>query len=146
MSQRYDAPGVGARTFNNLIWWLAERGVSIQGSTAVRVRGRSSGQLRGVVVNLLEIGGRRYLVSPRGDTQWARNARVAGEVEMGPKHRSHSRRIVEVADDAKPDLLKPYVDRWYWQVKGHIGGLTPASSRDEMRAAAPSIPVFEVVC
>lgn len=92
-----------------VVRWIAERGVSIQGSTAVRVRGRSSGQLRGVVVNLLEFDGRRYLVSPRGDTQWARNARVAGEVEMGPKNRPHARRIVEVADDAKPDLLKPSV-------------------------------------
>lgn len=145
MSQRYDVPGLGARTFNGLIRRFADVGVSIQGSTAVRVRGRSSGQLRGVVVNLLEIDGRRYLISPRGNTQWARNARAAGEVEMGPKRRSQVHRIVELSDDAKPDLLKPYLDRWYWQVKGHIGGLTPDSGRDEMRAVAPSIPVFEVV-
>lgn len=145
MSQRYDVPGIGARTFNDLIRRLADVGVSIQGSTAVRVRGRATGQLRGVVVNLLEIDGRRYLVSPRGNTQWARNARVAGEVEMGPTRRPHSHRIVELSDDAKPDLLKPYLDRWYWQVKGHVGGLTPDSGWDEMRAVAPSIPVFEVV-
>ncbi|PRC58814.1 nitroreductase family deazaflavin-dependent oxidoreductase, partial [Mycobacterium sp. ITM-2017-0098] len=85
--------------------------ISIQGSTAVRVRGRTTGRLRGVVVNLLEIGGRRYLVSPRGNTQWARNARAAGEVEMGPTRRPRTHRIAEVADDAKPDLLKPYLDR-----------------------------------
>jgi hypothetical protein len=145
MSQRYDVPGTGARIFNDAIRRLAELGVSIQGSTAVRVRGRTSGQLRGVVVNLLEIDGRRYLVSPRGNTQWARNARAAGEVELGPARRSRSLRIVEVADDAKPDLLKSYLGRWYWQLKGHTGGLTPQSTRDEIRAVAPSIPVFEVV-
>lgn len=145
MSARYDAPGIAARTFNGMIRRLAEAGVSVAGSTAVRVRGRTSGRMRTVVVNLLEIDGRRYLVSPRGNTQWARNARVAGEVEMGPTRSPRARRLVEVADDAKPDLLKPYIDRWYWQVKGHIGGLTPTSSRDQMRAAAPSIPVFEVV-
>lgn len=145
MAQRYEAPGLASRIFNDTFRRLAERGISIQGSTAVRVRGRSTGQLRGVVVNLLEIDGRRYLVSPRGNTQWARNARAAGEVEMGPARRSRVQRIVEVADDAKPELLKPYLDRWYWQVKGHVGGLTPESSRDEMRAVAPSIPVFEVV-
>jgi hypothetical protein len=145
MTQRYDVPGLGARIFNDVIRRLAEHGISIQGSTAVRVRGRSTGQLRGVVVNLLDIDGRRYLISPRGNTQWARNARAAGEIEMGPTSRPRSHRIVEVADDAKPALLKPYMDRWYWQVKGHIGGLTPESGRDEMRAAAPSIPVFEIV-
>ncbi|PRC43641.1 nitroreductase family deazaflavin-dependent oxidoreductase, partial [Mycobacterium sp. ITM-2017-0098] len=76
---------------------------------------------------------------------WARNARAAGEVEMGPTRRPRTHRIAEVADDAKPDLLKPYLDRWYWQVKGHIGGLSPESSRDEMRAVTPSIPVFEIL-
>ena len=50
-----------------------------------------------------------------------------------------------VADDAKPPLLKSYLDRWYWEVKGHIGGLTPQSTDDELRAAAPTIPVFELV-
>lgn len=145
MAERYDQPAVGARIFNEAIRRLAEIGISIQGSTAVRVRGRTTGRLRGVVVNLLTVDGRRYLVSPRGNTQWARNARAAGEVEVGPRRRSRVHRIAEVPDEAKPDLFKPYLDRWYWQVKGHIGGLTPESSRDEIRRAAASIPVFELV-
>lgn len=145
MPERYDRPGWGARIFNEGIRRLAEVGISIQGSTAVQVRGRTSGRLRGVVVNMLTVDDRRYLVSPRGNTQWARNARAAGEVEVGPRRRSRRHRIAEVPDDAKPDLFKPYLDRWYWQVKGHIGGLTPRSSREEMRRAASSIPVFELV-
>lgn len=145
MSERYDQPGWGARIFNEAIRRLAEVGISIQGSTAVQVRGRTSGRLRGVVVNVLTVEGRRYLVSPRGNTQWARNARSAGEVEVGPRRRSRTHAIAEVPDAAKPELLKPYLDRWYWQVKGHIGGLTPRSTREEMRRAASSIPVFELV-
>ena len=144
MSERYDQPGWGARIFNEAIRRLAEVGISIQGSTAVQVRGRTSGRLRGVVVNVLTVEGRRYLVSPRGNTQWARNARSAGEVEVGPRRRSRTHAIAEVPDAAKPELLKPYLDRWYWQVKGHIGGLTPRSTREEMNRAAPSIPVFEL--
>lgn len=145
MTQRYDVPGTGSKIFNEVFRRLAELGVSIAGSTAVRVRGRTSGRLHGVVVNLLDLDGRRYLVSPRGNTQWARNARAAGEIELGPTWRSRRRRIVEVADDAKPEVLRPYIDRWYWQIKGHVGGLTPESSGEQMRAVAPSIPVFEVV-
>lgn len=145
MNERYDIPGPAARIFNGAVRRLAEIGVSIQGSTAVRVRGRSTGRLRGVVVNLMTLDGRRYLVSPRGNTQWARNARAAGEIEVGPRRNSRVHRIVEVPDDAKPDVLKPYVDRWFWQVKGHIGGLTPRSGRDQLRAAAPAIPVFEIL-
>jgi hypothetical protein len=51
-------------------------------------------------------------------------------------------RATEVVDTAKPELLKRYLDRWYWEVKGYVAGLTPDSSDDQLRAAAPSIPVF----
>ncbi|MDT5059168.1 MAG: hypothetical protein QOF66_7534 [Mycobacterium sp.] len=136
---------MAARAGNELIRWLAEAGISIAGTRALRVRGRKTGKRRGVVINMLTVDGRDYVVSPRGNTQWARNARSAGVVEMGPRWRSRDVRIAEVADDAKPQLLKRYLDRWYWEVKGHVGGLTPQSTDDEMRAAAPSIPVFELV-
>jgi hypothetical protein len=32
--------------------------------------------------------------------------------------------------------------RWYWELKGHMAGLTADSDDDQLRAAAPSIPVF----
>ena len=145
MSARYDVPGLGARAFNSAIRYLAERGVSIAGTTALRVRGRRTGELRGVVVNLLSVDGRQYLVSPRGNTQWARNVRAAGTVEVGSSKRPTERQAVEISDEAKPAVLGRYLDRWYWQVKGHVGGLTPQSTADEVRAVAPSIPVFELV-
>ncbi|MGE2729051.1 nitroreductase family deazaflavin-dependent oxidoreductase [Mycolicibacterium vaccae] len=145
MTPRYDAPSRTARAFNTLIRRLAERGVSIQGSTAVQVRGRKSGRPHRIVVNLLTVEGRRYLVSPRGDSQWARNVRAAGEVEVGARGHAHRHRAVELPDDAKPPLLRAYLRRWYWQVKGHTGGLTPDSTDTELRAAAGSIPVFELL-
>jgi len=145
MTVRYDTPNLAARAANELIRWMAEAGISIAGTRALRVRGRKTGKRRGVVVNLLTVDGRDYVVSPRGNTQWARNARSAGFVEMGPRWRNRQVAISEVADAAKPQLLKPYLDRWYWEVKGHVGGLTPQSTDDEMRAAAPSIPVFELL-
>ena len=145
MTVRYDEPNMAARCANELIRWLAEGGISIAGTRALRVRGRKTGKRRGVVINLLTVDDRDYVVSPRGNTQWARNARAAGVVEMGPRWRSRDVRITEVADDAKPQLLKRYLDRWYWEVKGHVGGLTPQSTDDEIRAAAPAIPVFELV-
>src|SRR5882757_8232156 len=144
MTTRYDEPNLAARTFNEVFRWLAEAGIGIAGTRALRVRGRKTGKRRGVVINLLTIDGRDYLVSPRGNTQWARNARAAGEVEMGPRWRGREVRITELADDAKPELLRRYVKRWYWEVKGHVGGLTPDSTDAELRAAAPSIPVFEL--
>ena len=145
MTMRYDVPNLPARAGNRLIRWLAEAGISLAGTRALRVRGRKTGKRRAVVINLLTVDGRDYVVSPRGNTQWARNARAAGVVEMGPRWRSREIRIAEVGDNDKPPLLRRYLDRWYWEVRGHIGGLTPESNDDELRAAAASIPVFELV-
>lgn len=144
MTVRYDAPGRLARTGNQLIRRLAEAGISIAGTTALRVRGRTSGTLRTVVVNLMAVDGREFVVAPRGNTQWVRNARAAGTVQTGPAWHRRTVSISEVADEAKPALLKRYLDRWYWEVKGHAGGLTPQSSDAELRAVAPSIPIFEL--
>ena len=145
MSVRYDEPNLTAKAANALIRWLAEVGISIAGTRALRVRGRKTGRLRGVVINVLTVDDRDYLVSPRGTTQWVRNVRAAGEVEMGPRWRSRGVRAIEVDDAAKPELLRRYLDRWFWEVKGHIAGLTPDSSDDEVKAAAPTIPVFALV-
>jgi deazaflavin-dependent oxidoreductase (nitroreductase family) len=145
MTTRYDRPSTLARTGNELIRWLAEAGISIAGSHALRVRGRKTGKPRSVVVNVLSVDGRRYVVSPRGNTQWARNARAAAEVETGPRWRRRTVRIAEIPDADKPELLKRYLNRWYWEVKGHVGGLTPRSGDDKVRTVAPSIPVFELL-
>jgi len=142
MSERYDEPDGVAKAANALIRWLAEQGISIAGTRALRVRGRKTGKSRGVVVNVLTVDDVDYLVSPRGATQWVRNVRAAGAVDMGPRWRRRELRATEVADAAKPELLRRYLDRWYWEVKGHIAGLTPDAGDDELRAAAPSIPVF----
>ena len=142
MPTRYEEPNRAARAANAAIRGLAEMGVSIAGTRALRVRGRKSGKQRGVVINLLTLDGVDYLVSPRGNTQWACNVRAAGVVEVGPRWRRERLRVSEVDDAAKPEVLKRYLARWYWQVKGYVAGLTPESSDEQLRAAAPSIPVF----
>jgi deazaflavin-dependent oxidoreductase (nitroreductase family) len=142
MSVRYDQPHRAARAANALIRWLAEFGISIAGTRALRVRGRKTGKVRGAVVNVLTVDDVDYLVSPRGTTQWVRNVWAAGAVDMGPRWHRRRLRTTEVADSAKPELLRRYLDRWYWEVKGHVAGLTPESGDEQLRAAAPSIPVF----
>jgi len=142
MSEYYDRPDAAARAFNAMVRRLAEIGIGIAGTRALRVRGRRSGVVRSVVVNVLRVDGVDYLVSPRGNTQWARNARAAGVVELGPRWHRTPISVTEVADEAKPALLKRYLDKWHWEVKGHSAGLTPQSSAEQLRAAAPAIPVF----
>ncbi|AGZ48904.1 nitroreductase/quinone reductase family protein [Mycobacterium kansasii] len=143
MTTRYQTPTRTARAANTAVRLLAELGISIAGARLLRVRGRKTGKPRPVVVNLLTVDGVDYVVSPRGDTQWARNVRAAGVVELGPRWRGERPSVIsELADDAKPKVLSRYLAKWYWQVKGYVGGLTPQSGDDELRAAAPTIPVF----
>ena len=142
MTTQYQEPNRLERAGNTVIRWLAELGISIAGTRALQVRGRKSGKPRRVVINLLTVDGVDYVVSPRGNTQWARNVRAAGVVETGPRWRRRRATVNEVVDDAKPEILRRYLARWYWQVKDYVGGLTPESGDAELRAAAGRIPVF----
>ena len=79
-SPRYVAPGWFTRTvFNPSVAFLTRAGFSVWGSRELRVRGRTSGEWRTTPVNLLSHDGERYLVAPRGETQWVKNLRAAGE-------------------------------------------------------------------
>ena len=82
--------------------WLTEHGVSVLGSRVLTVAGRRSGEPRSVPVNLLDLDGERYLVAPRGNTQWVRNVRAAGTAELRVGRRVERVRLVEVPATERP--------------------------------------------
>ena len=143
---RYIAPGrFTGRVFNPLVRWLARRGVSLFGTRELRVVGRKSGQTRSVVVNLLDVDGRRYLVSPRGHTEWVRNLRAAGGAgELRVGRRVEPFRATELEDAAKTPVIRAYLDKWGWEVGQFFDGLSKTSSDDEIAAVATGFPVFGV--
>lgn len=53
--------------------------VGLSGTEALGVRGRRTGVVHRVPVIPVDVDGVRYLVSPRGETDWVRNLRAAGE-------------------------------------------------------------------
>jgi deazaflavin-dependent oxidoreductase (nitroreductase family) len=69
------------------------------------VRGRTSGEWRSVPVNVLELAGQRYLVAPRGDTQWVRNLRATGGGELRRRGRIEAFRAAEITDEEKPRVV-----------------------------------------
>ena len=79
---RYVEPTRSTRIFNSAVARLTRMGVSVYGSRVLAVRGRKSGEWRTTPVNPLTIDGQRYLISPRGNTQWVRNMRVSGGGEL----------------------------------------------------------------
>src|ERR1700754_248950 len=100
--QRYLEPGWFTRNvFNRSVRGLTRAGISVWGSRELRVRGRKSGDWRSTPVNLLTVEGTRYLVSPRGTTQWVRNIRVSGGGELRVGRRVEPFTVVEVPDEQK---------------------------------------------
>ena len=146
---RYVLPTTSAQlrvfaTMNTVVTWLTAHGVSVAGSRVLAVRGRSSGQWRTTPVNVMTIEGRRYLLAPRGHTQWVRNLRAAGGGELRVGHRTEAFTAREVADADKPPLMREYLRRWAWEVKQFFENLDKASSDADLLAAAPGFPVFEI--
>src|SRR6187200_280059 len=110
---RYVEPGWFTRNvFNRLVAALTRVGVSVWGSRELRVRGRTSGEWRTTPVNLLTVGRDQYLVAPRGETQWVRNLRAAGEGELRVGRRVEAFGATELPDQLKVDVLRAYLKRW----------------------------------
>jgi deazaflavin-dependent oxidoreductase (nitroreductase family) len=146
MSSRYVQPGWFTRNvFNRLVAWLTRLGISVYGSRILAVRGRTSGEWRTTPVNLLILGEERYLVAPRGVTQWVRNIRVSGdgELRLGRKHEPI--RVVELTDDEKPAILRPYLQRWKVEIGTFFQGVGPDAPEEDIRRIAPDYPVFRIL-
>jgi len=128
---------------NPLVAFVTSIGFSLRGSRILAVRGRKSGQIRTTPVNLLEIGGARYLIAPRGETEWVRNIRASGAGELRLGRQREPIRVEEVPDDAKPPILREYLRRWV-ETRKFFDGVTAQSPESELRRIAPHHPVFKV--
>ena len=140
---RYIEPGwFTAHVFNPLVRVLTRLGISVRGARELSVVGRRSGAVRRVVVNLLEVDGQRYLVAPRGNTQWVRNVRAAGQAELRVGRHVDTVTPVELADAAKPTIIREYLRKWKAEVGMFFEGIDEHASDDEILAIAPGFPVF----
>jgi deazaflavin-dependent oxidoreductase (nitroreductase family) len=143
---RYIEPdGFTRRVFNPIVARLTNWGISLWGSRVLSVPGRTSGEIRSTPVNVLTVGERRFLVAPRGETQWVLNVRAAGGCSLRVGRRVESVQVRELDDHTKPEILRPYLRRWKWEVGQFFDGVGPDSSDDELLAIAPNHPVFEIV-
>jgi deazaflavin-dependent oxidoreductase (nitroreductase family) len=133
-----------ARLSNGFVATLTRHGISLKGSRVLSVRGRKSGEWRSTPVNPLTHEGHRYLVSPRGQTQWVRNMRVAGGGELRLGRRVEPFTARELADEQKPELLREYLRRWKFEVGMFFDGVGPDAPDAKLLEIAPGYPVFEI--
>jgi deazaflavin-dependent oxidoreductase (nitroreductase family) len=145
VAEHFQEPGWFTKNvFNRLVGLGTRMGISLAGSRVLEVKGRKSGEWRRTPVNLLLVDGQRFLVAPRGHTQWVRNMRFSGGGRLVRGRGTEEVSATELTDDEKPALLRAYLEKWKWEVGAFFDGVGPDSGDDELRRIAPDHPVFRI--
>src|SRR5579859_4503355 len=121
------------KLFNRTFGFVVGLGLGPSHIHLLQVRGRKSGKLYSTPVDLLELGDKRYLVAPRGRTQWVRNAETAGEVALKRGTRRDRFRLRALNHVEKLPILKAYLDNFSREVQRYFA--VPAGSPPEAFAA-----------
>jgi deazaflavin-dependent oxidoreductase (nitroreductase family) len=137
-------PSATERAFNRAFGFLVGLGLGFSYNYLLQVRGRKSGKIYSTPINLLERDGKRFLVAPRGRTQWVRNAEAAGEVTLKKGSKRERFRLRALSDQEKPEILKAYLDQFKREVQRYFP--VPAGSPAEsFRTLVESYPAFELI-
>ena len=137
-------PTAVEKLFNRTLGFLVGLGLGPSHIYLLEVRGRKTGKLFSTPVDLLELQGKRYLVAPRGRTQWVRNAEAAGEITLKQGSKRQKFHLHPIPDAEKPPILKAYLDTFKREVQRYFP--IPAGSPAESFAAITgSYPAFELL-
>jgi deazaflavin-dependent oxidoreductase (nitroreductase family) len=140
----FRAPSVLEHIFNRMFGFLVGIGGGFSYNYLLQVRGRKSGNLYSTPINLLEIGGKKFLVAPRGRTQWVRNAEAAGEIRLKKGSARQQFRLRPLEGDEKLAILKAYLDTFKREVQRYFA--VPAGAPVQAFAAvAEAHPAFELL-
>ena len=141
---RYVKPHGFEIYLNKAVNLLPKLGLGVWGARTLAVRGRKSGEWKTTTVNLLDLGGERYLVAPRGQTQWVRNIRVSGGGELRLGRRAEPFTVTELPDTEKLPVLRRYLERWGWEVGQFFEGVTKNATDEQLVEISPGFPVFRI--
>jgi deazaflavin-dependent oxidoreductase (nitroreductase family) len=140
----FTKPNALDRFFNGAFGFLIRIGIGLSHNYLLEVRGRKTGRTYSTPVNLLEHRGKNYLVAPRGYTQWVRNVTASGEASLVKGRRREEVTLRPVVDEAKPEILKNYLDRYSKTVQRYFP-VQAGSPVEAFQPLASRYPVFEVI-
>ena len=132
------------KIFNRIFGLVVGLGLGFSYNYLLQVRGRKSGKLYSTPINLLEYKGKRYLVAPRGRTQWVRNAEAAGEVILKKGSSRPIFRLRPLPAAEKPEILKAYLDAFKREVQRYFP-VAAGSPPEAFVEIASSYPAFELL-
>ena len=139
----YHKPSGPVKLMNSIIGRLASIGLIPGETVMLQVKGRRSGQTRSNAVTWAEHDGQRYLVAPRGTTEWVRNVRAAGGQAAIRRRKSEEVRLEEVPVERRAPIIKTYLKKTALVTKREFG-LDPDAPLEEFEKIAADHPVFRI--
>jgi len=137
-------PSFVARWINRLFGVLVGWGIGLSHNYLLEVEGRKTGRVYSTPVNVLDRDGKRFVVGTRGETQWARNARMTGQIWLRKGNRREAFRLRPLADGEKPEILREYLNRYKLTVQRFFP-VRAGSPLESFSAIAADYPVFELL-
>ena len=142
-ARTYLKPGIFERGFGRLLVSLIRIGLVRGHFYVLEVRGRNSGRRFSLPVDPLDLDGRHYLVCARGNANWVRNARAAGEIVLVRALRRRRYAVRELSPSERPPVLKAYLDQFAAEVQRFFP-IPKGSPVDAFNDLAPRDPVFQL--
>jgi hypothetical protein len=139
----FQKPNALELMFGRILMVLVRIGLVRGHFYVLEVRGRKTGKTISLPVDPIEVEGRRYLVCARGNAQWVRNARAAGEIDLVRAMRRARFAVHEMAPDARPPILKAYLDLYANEVQRFFP-VRKGSSVEAFNDLAARYPVLEL--
>lgn len=136
-------PAALERAFSRVLAALVRIGLVRGHFFVLEVRGRKTGRIFSLPVDPIEIEERRYLVCARGNSNWVRNARAAGEIALVRALRRRRFAVRELAAAERPPVLKAYFDLFATEVQRFFP-VPKGSPVEAFNELAPRYPVFEL--
>lgn len=140
----FRAPSALERVFNRMFGFVVGLGWGFSYNYLLQVRGRKSGKLYSTPIDLVERSGKRYLVAPRGRTQWVRNAESAGEITLKKGKLRQKFKLRALSDQEKPEILKAYLDQFRKEVQRYFP-VAAGSPVEAFQELVQSYPAFELI-
>ena len=139
----YLRPGAVERVFGHALALLVQIGLVRSHFYVLEVHGRRSGRTISLPVDPLDLDGRRYLVCARGNSNWVRNVRMAGQIVLVRAMRRRRYTAREIPPSIRPPILKAYLDHYATEVQRFFP-IPKGSAVEAFNELAPRYPVFEL--
>jgi deazaflavin-dependent oxidoreductase (nitroreductase family) len=116
-----------------------------KGPVVLTVPGRKTGKPRSTPVTPMTLDGKRYVVAGLPGSDWAANARAAGEAKLQVGRRTEAVQMVEMSIEEARPLLRAFPV----EVPTGVGfiknaGLVTGPNPDELEALAGRLAVFRL--